>query len=378
MLKLLSNLFRLTYYLAIMLCLSAWLSQDLSKASQTFGIPCYAKLGGKYVGNLRLCTSTSAYQVLKCIQVQASKMMPHAWRGFEHVMAWCDNQWLIPSGFAYQDDLTQEEEVQVWSAIQNAKRLEVIWDDNDEHANAIERTGQYKFNTKGIAASIFGFDEDTKVPREIVGLLKRSRLDYLQCGNKDLMGTQILTTGLSFLKHLAHITKLSLISMLPTDWSSCINIQTMQVRSFGHSDVTSGIGCLRNLRDLHLGKVESIPQDFGELDLVSFSFQQSNDLELSDLVPHLAKMAKLETLCYLKNRKTNTLIPTELGTLTSLKVLNLSENHFVGSIPSELGRLVNLTSLTIIEYADFDLTRPQEVLNLGLAELVVERPQEGW
>ena len=361
-----------------MLCVSVWSGRDLSKASQTFGIRCYAKLSGKYVGKLKLDTSKGAYQVLKCIQVQASKMMPHAWRGCEDIMAWCDNFWLIPSGFAYKDNLTQEEEEQAWSAIQNAKRVELMWDDNDEHANAIERTGQYKFYTKGVLASIFGFDKDTKVPREIVGLLKRSRVDYLQCGTTGWFDTQKCTTGLSFLKHLAHITKLSLVSILPTDWSSCVNIQMMKLFSFDRVDITCGIGCLRNLCDLDLGKVESLPQDFCELDLESFSFQQSNDLELSDLVPHLAKMPRLETLCYLKNRKTNTLIPTELGTLTSLKVLNLSENHFVGSIPSELGRLRNLTSLTILEYADFDLTCPQEALNLNLAELVVERPQEGW
>ena len=84
-------------------------------------------------------------------------------------------------------------------------------------------------------------------------------------------------------------------------------------------------------------------------------------------------MPNPKTLRYHDNLKTNTSIPTELGNLVSLKILDLKQNRFVGSIPTELGRLVNLTSLTIREYAGLDLTCPQEVLNLNLAELVVER-----
>ena len=152
-----------------MLCLSARSSQDLSQASQTFGIPCYAKFSGKYVGNLRLCTSTSAYHVLRDIQVQASKMIPHAWRGFEDVMAWCDNQWLIPSGFAYKDNLTQEEELQVWSAIQNAKRLEVMWDDNDEHANKIARAYVSVENQAAYIGLEYA-DFDLTCPQEVLNL----------------------------------------------------------------------------------------------------------------------------------------------------------------------------------------------------------------
>ena len=357
-----------------MLCLSTWSGQDLIQVSKSRTIPCYAKLGGKYVGKLRFCGSTSAYQVLQYIQMQASKLLKHAWRDFEDIMIWCDNYWLIPSGFAYRDQLTQEEEDQAWSAIQNAKRLEVMWDDNDEHANMVARNSRQEFTLTPTHASILGFGKDTNVPREIVGLLKRSKVASLECGNIDFLRcSQILTTGLSFLQNLAAIKKLSLVSIMPTDWSSCVNLEDLRMCSVGRIDVTFGMSCLRNLRVLTTTGVDSLPADFGGLNLTTFSFGLSNHLDLSNLVPHLVKMPNLEKLRYHNNRKTNTLIPTEVGSLVSLKILDLQENCFVGTIPSELGKLTNLTSLTIREFADFDLTCPQEVLNLNLAELVVER-----
>ena len=346
-----------------MLCLSTWVGQDSSQVSKTRSIPCYAKLGGKYVGKLRFCGSTSAYQVLRDIQVQASKLLEHAWRDFDDIMAWCDNHWLIPSGFAYKDNLTQEEEEQTWSALRNAKRLEVMWDDNDEDAKANVSENTFKVVGEEVRIHVYNHD---MITREVVGLLKRSRLPRVQVSSLGRRHS-------SFLKSTT-FTKMTLIDTLPTDWGDCVNIEQLYISGFwGRFGLTCGIGCLRNLRYLQLDGVESLSADFGDLNLVCFNFGQSTRLELSDLVPHLERMPNLKTLRYHDNLKTNTSIPTELGNLVSLKILDLKENRFVGSIPTELGRLVNLTSLTIREYANFDLTCPQEVLNLGLAELVVER-----
>ena len=124
----LSNLIKTTCSALIV-----WSGRHLSRASHAESAPCYAKLSGKCVGKLKLCGSTSVYQVLRDIQRQASKLVPHAWRDFEDIMAWCDNQWAIPSGFAYKNDVTQEEAEQVWSVLGKAQRFDVMWDDNDEH-----------------------------------------------------------------------------------------------------------------------------------------------------------------------------------------------------------------------------------------------------
>ena len=352
-----------------MLCLSAWSSQDLSKASQTFGIPCYTKLGGKCVGKLRLCTSTSAYQVLRDIQVQASKLLPHAWREFEDMMVWCDDRWLIPSGFAYRQGLTQEEEEQAWSKLRNAKRLEVMWDDNDEYAKAHVSENTFKVVGKVVQVHL---DKVKEHRREVVGLLKRSRLTRVQFNGDDATN---YTKDVSFLKSTT-FTEMTLIDTLPPDWSGCVNIEELYICSFWFRlKIPLGIGCLRNLRRLTLDGVELLPQHIEGLNLATLSFGRSKQMELSNLVPLLVKMPNLEVLCYHDNLKQNTLIPTELGNLVSLKVLDLQRNRFVGSIPSELGQLRNLTSLTIREDADFDLTCPQEVLDLSIAIRVIERAQ---
>ena len=357
-----------------MLCLSTWSDLGLSKASQTQVLPCYAKLGGKYVGNLRLCGSTSAYQVLQYVQVQASKLLPHAWRDFDDIMIWCDNQWLIPSGFAYKDNLTQEEEEQAWSAIQNAKRLEVMWDDNDEHANMVAQASLNNFFVENQTATFNYFGTNTILTREVVGLLKRSRVPRISF-HKDPFIASAVTTSLAFLKSTT-ITSMSSIDVLPTIWSDCTNIKELFISSFWHLELPLGIGCLHNLRYLQLDGVESLPADFGDLNLACFNFGQSIQLELSNLVPLLVKMPNLETLRYHDNIKTKTLIPAELGNLVSLKVLELRQNGFVGAIPSDLGRLTNLASLTIIEFYGLDLTCPQEVLDLSIAKLVIERAQD--
>ena len=357
-----------------MLCLSTWVGQDLSRVSKSRTIPCYAKLGGKYVGKIRLCGSTSAYQVLKYIQVQASKMLEHAWRDFDDIMIWCDNHWLIPSGFAYKDNLTQEEDEQAWSALRNAKRLEVMWDDNDEHANMVAQASQNNFFVENQTAKFHDFSESIIVPREVVGLLKRSRVSSILCHKNPFVQGRLKCASLAFLKSTT-FTAMSLYNILPTDWSDCANIQVLSINTIRCIEVPLGIGCLHNLRRLTLDGVELLPQHFEGLNLVTLSFGRSKQMELSNLVPLLVKMPNLEVLCYHDNLKQNTLIPTGLGSLVSLKILDLKDNRFVGSIPSELGRLTNLTSLTIREYEDFDLTCPQEVLDLslGINKLVVER-----
>ena len=284
-----------TYFLPsfIMLCLSTWSGQDLSKASQAQVLPCYAKLGGKYVGKLRFCGSTSAYQVLRDIQEQASKLLKHAWRGFEDIMAWCDNQWLIPSGFAYRDDLTQEEEVQVWAAIQNAKRLEVMWDDNDEYAKAKVSEDTFKVDRDEVQIYL---KANKELPREVVGLWKRSRLPvqiYLQ-RDKELPCEVVTVLKCSQLSHVAFatylditdtvapfamdlsglkgttITKLDLCGIMPTEWQSCEGIQDMRVMNWYGLRVAFGISCLHNLRNLQLGWGRKFTSRFWRLEPYMF------------------------------------------------------------------------------------------------------------
>ena len=107
-------------------------------------LPCYAKLGGKLVGYLQVCKQAYNFQnvqkvqdVLCDLQDQASKLMPHAWRNFEDVVLTFDQQVLTPSGFACKackKDLTHEEASKACFVLEKSRRVEMRWDDDDEHA----------------------------------------------------------------------------------------------------------------------------------------------------------------------------------------------------------------------------------------------------
>eukprot|EP00833_Pecoramyces_ruminatium_P003900 jgi/Orpsp1_1/1177932/evm.model.c7180000063399.1 len=49
----------------------------------------------------------------------------------------------------------------------------------------------------------------------------------------------------------------------------------------------------------------------------------------------------------LNSKGLNGAIPSELGDLTKLEILNLNENNLTGSIPSQLGNLSNLNNLEL-------------------------------
>ena len=40
-------------------------------------------------------------------------------------------------------------------------------------------------------------------------------------------------------------------------------------------------------------------------------------------------------------------MPTEIGNLTNLNILNLHHNQFSGELPTEIGNLTNLTTLDL-------------------------------
>ncbi|MDE3256618.1 MAG: leucine-rich repeat domain-containing protein [Gemmatimonadota bacterium] len=70
-----------------------------------------------------------------------------------------------------------------------------------------------------------------------------------------------------------------------------------------------------------------------------------NDLR-GVIPPELGSLTSLKEL-HLSDNKLTGLIPPELGRLTSLQELNLSTNGLTGSIPPELGRLANLEVLSL-------------------------------
>ena len=359
-----------------MLCLGVWSSLDLSQVSKSRTIPCYAKLGGKYVGKLRLCTSTSAYQVLRDIQKQASKLVRHACRGFEDTMVWCDDHCLIPSGFAYRDQMTQEEAEQVWSVLGKAQRFEMMWDDNDEYAEGVLEQSNIHVVCEEVGFVAFQMTAHPCVlPKEV--LFAKKMLHGSQTGNK--IGVAAPMGGnhpvdIQALEQL-RVDALMLYRAEPTSWHACRNIKALAyIPETGIPGVlTPGVAVLTTLEHMFLCNVSALPSDFACLKLKSLELSECH-LDLGLLAQGLADMPTLKELKIKKQCRAGSTIPTELGLVESLQRLVLTRNNFVGNIPSELARLTRLTSLRVTEYADFDLVCPQQVLDLNIAQVVVTRP----
>ena len=106
-----------------------------------------------------------------------------------------------------------------------------------------------------------------------------------------------------------------------------------------------------------------IPSELGDLASLQLLNLRNNDL-VGPIPPELGNLASLETL-WLYNNALSGLIPPELGNLASLESLSLS-NNALSRIPPELG---NLASLEVLNLGGNALSRiPPELGNLASLE----------
>jgi Leucine-rich repeat (LRR) protein/ribosomal protein L35AE/L33A len=111
----------------------------------------------------------------------------------------------------------------------------------------------------------------------------------------------------------------------------------------------------------------TIPTELGnlsDLTLLDLSTSWNSLVKLTGTIPtELGSLSNLTELSLSSNELTGT-IPTELGNLNNLTSLYLHSNQLTGTIPTELGNLSNLTFLSL---SDNDLTGtiPTELGNLS-------------
>lgn len=129
------------------------------------------------------------------------------------------------------------------------------------------------------------------------------------------------------------------------------NLSDLTLLNLSNNEITGSIppeiGNLVNLEELRLGNNElngTIPPEIGNLIRLKYFAMSGNNL--TGIIP--AEISNLDSLTFL-NLASNQLngIPPEIGGLSAIEALHLSNNQFAGTIPPEIGNLSNLAHLTL-------------------------------
>jgi Leucine-rich repeat (LRR) protein len=139
---------------------------------------------------------------------------------------------------------------------------------------------------------------------------------------------------------------------------------------FSASPISQNIcknGTLKHLYMQQNGLGGSLPEEMYLLsDLAVLSFQ-ANTIGGKFTNKQFHTLSKVETIDFTANLFTGT-IPTEIGLITSLRILHLGQNGFKGTLPSELGLLTSVTALTTF-HNKISGSIPSEVGALSLMQL---------
>jgi len=113
-------------------------------------------------------------------------------------------------------------------------------------------------------------------------------------------------------------------------------------------ELDGALGCsTTNVQGTGNNLVGTIPAELGNLSELSRLILSNNKLRGS-IPPTLGNLQNLTELWLFNNQLTGN-IPTELGNLSNLKMLSLSRNQLIGSIPISLSNLTNLEQLWLFE-----------------------------
>ena len=326
-----------------------------------------SKLSGKVLGEVTFDLSdvsrsavrnaSRAYFVLRDLQVQAYKLMPHEWRGHEDIMLFVGQECLVPPDLAFRDFLTQEEADKVINFLVTAEQVDMLWDNDAWATQVVEALPQGFVKTNKTTLEIVYPDKHLECPLEVVAFGNKQNITSVACSSLHVF----VTKNLGFLHRLEQAKMLFLTAIVPTDWTCCANIVHMAI---SHASILEGISCLTNLRAFFCYGVSSFPSDFDKLRLsILHAHGCLIDLEV------VANMTSLTMLEVSNLQSNNTCIPAKLGALVNLEELVLRNNNFVGSLPSQLGNLVRLKSLVVHNQATLDLTCPPSLVSLLLDQL---------
>jgi hypothetical protein len=99
----------------------------------------FSKVGGKFLGSLCLLSTfrkdgasigvICMSKVLKDLQAQAAKLMPHEWCAASEVVFYVGTTRIVPPGFSWTLTLNIQEAEQARLALGSTLHIEMMWDD---------------------------------------------------------------------------------------------------------------------------------------------------------------------------------------------------------------------------------------------------------
>ena len=207
-------------------------------------------------------------------------------------------------------------------------------------------------------------------------LRKASNLRTLELNqNKDLEGNVLSIISNFTLLESVDFSATSLEGTIPEDIGSLTNLKIFILQSKDPSHLPTSIARCTSLEqfisvqpDRDAGLVGGLPSEIGGLTNLQVLDIRQN-FKLGSTIP--TELGLLTSLVRVDLKRSNLqgTLPTELGELSNLEVLTVEMNPITGTVPTEYGRLTNLEFLQIVGTAVTG-DMPQEICEIDINRLV--------